>query len=216
MGKRRKRNDRQAADPQKARPDEAAAGSSDESEPGELRIELDESDLEDIRPVPALTLVSAGFADGEALPLAHTGDGANVSPPLAWSGVPPDAGSLVLIFEGPDPTGRQGATFAHWILYNLAPRDDQLELAADQTGLPHGCRRGRNDFGRRHYIGPVLDYGRHEYRFRLFALDATIDATAVGEPTWDELAAAIEDHVLAEAELSCFVERYVGSQPGVN
>ena len=101
------------------------------------------------------------------------------------------------------------------MLYNLRPSLGGLDLAADQTGLPHGCRRGRNDFGRRHYIGPVLDYGRHPYRFRLFALDATVDASAVGEPTWDELMTAMEDHVLAEAELSCFVERSAACQPTV-
>jgi Raf kinase inhibitor-like YbhB/YbcL family protein len=227
MGKRRKRIDRESAAPDQSRRDDATgvvAGAvdgsglnavSDEEAESELRIELDDADLEEIGPASNLTLVSASFADGEALPLPHTGDGANVSPPLAWTGVPPETGSLVLVFEGPDPTGRPDGTFAHWVLYNLRPSLEGLDLAADQTGLPHGCRRGRNDFGRRHYIGPLLDYGRHQYRFRLFALDATVDASAVGEPTWDELMTAMEDHVLAEAELSCFVERSAAYQPTV-
>jgi Raf kinase inhibitor-like YbhB/YbcL family protein len=215
MGKRRNRSGRHASGAQRARPETAAASSDDAGGrngrgAGPLHAP-DETGLE-----PGLTLVSASFADGEALPLAHTGDGANVSPPLAWSGVPEDAGSLVLIFEGPDPTGRPGGTFAHWILYNLMPVAGGLDLAADQTGLPRGCRRGRNDFGRQHYIGPVLEFGRHEYRFRLFALDAMVDASAVGEPTWDELMSAVEDHVLAEAELSCFVERSIAWQPSVH
>src|SRR5688500_6138698 len=64
----------------------------------------------------AMCLVSASFADGEALPVAHTGDGGYLSPPLAWDDVPRAGRSLVLLFEGPDPAGRAGAPpFAHWI-----------------------------------------------------------------------------------------------------
>jgi Raf kinase inhibitor-like YbhB/YbcL family protein len=156
----------------------------------------------------AMCLVSASFADGEALPVAHTGDGANLSPPLAWGDVPRAGRSLVLLFEGPDPAGRAGAPpFAHWILYNLQPSLGGLELGADQTGLPGGCARGRNDFGRTQYVGPVLEFGRHEYRFRLFALDAPLDARALGQATWDRLLPVVEQHLLEEAELSCFVER---------
>jgi Raf kinase inhibitor-like YbhB/YbcL family protein len=158
-------------------------------------------------------LVSASFADGEALPSAHTGDGGNLSPPLAWEDVPRGARSLVLLLEGPDPTGRPGPPFAHWVLYNLQPSLGGLELAADQTGLPAGCKRGRNDFGRTHYVGPVLEFGRHEYSFRLFALDAMLDARRLREPTWHDLAIAMEPHLLAEAELACFVERAVTWQP---
>lgn len=162
---------------------------------------------------PPMCLVSASFADGEALPTAHTGDGGNLSPPLAWGDVPRAARSLLLLFEGPDPTGRPGPPFAHWILYNVQPSLGGLELAADQTGLPGGCARGRNDFGRTHYVGPVLEFGRHEYRFRLFALDATLDPRALGNATWKELARALEPHGLVEAELACFVERAVSWQP---
>jgi Raf kinase inhibitor-like YbhB/YbcL family protein len=160
----------------------------------------------------AMCLVSASFADGEALPTAHTGDGGNLSPPLAWGDVPRGARSLVLLFEGPDPTGRAGAPpFSHWILYNLQPSLGGLELAADQTGLPAGCCRGRSDFGRTHYVGPVLDFGRHEYSFRLFALDAALDGRALGQASWDRLLRAMEPHLMAEAELSCFVERAAAS-----
>lgn len=47
----------------------------------------------DIRPT------SAAFADGGPIPLRHAGIGvgANLSPPLAWSGVPHDAAELALI-----------------------------------------------------------------------------------------------------------------------
>jgi Raf kinase inhibitor-like YbhB/YbcL family protein len=160
-----------------------------------------------------LILVSASFADGEALPVTHSADGANLSPPLAWVGVPREARSLVLLFEGPDPTGRPGRPFAHWVLYNLQPSSGGLEFGADQTGLPAGARRGTNDFGRTQYIGPVLDYGRQELSFRLFALDTTLDAVRLGSPTFEQLRSAMANHELAEAELACFVERSAPYQP---
>jgi phosphatidylethanolamine-binding protein (PEBP) family uncharacterized protein len=35
-----------------------------------------------------MTLESSAFKDGEAIPQKHTGEGADVSPELRWSGVP--------------------------------------------------------------------------------------------------------------------------------
>src|SRR5881409_3464237 len=36
----------------------------------------------------AFSLTSAAFKDGAAIPVKHTCDGADVSPPLAWTGAP--------------------------------------------------------------------------------------------------------------------------------
>lgn len=47
-------------------------------------------------------LTSSAFADGGAIPATHTCDGEDISPPLAWSGIPAGARSLVLIVEDPD------------------------------------------------------------------------------------------------------------------
>ncbi len=165
----------------------------------------------EIRAEWRLQLVSPSFSDGEELPVAQVGDGGNLSPELVWGGVPGGTRSLVLVFEGPDPTGR-AETAAHWILYNLPPAAGGLELGADQGGLPAGARRGRNDFGRFRYVGPV-DFGRQEYRFRLYALDTVLDADALAEATGAELARAMETHLLDETELACFVERTIAARP---
>ena len=39
----------------------------------------------------ALAVTSKAFRDGEAIPKQHTADGADLSPPLAWTGVPEGA-----------------------------------------------------------------------------------------------------------------------------
>ena len=71
----------------------------------------------------AFTLTSAAFKDGAAIPVKHTCDGADVSPPLAWSGAPEGTRSFALIADDPDaPAG----TWVHWVLYNLPAAGSEL------------------------------------------------------------------------------------------
>jgi phosphatidylethanolamine-binding protein (PEBP) family uncharacterized protein len=49
----------------------------------------------------AFTLTSQAFHEGSEIPRRYTCTGANVSPPLSWSGVPANAKSLVLIVDDP-------------------------------------------------------------------------------------------------------------------
>ncbi|HEX9394088.1 MAG TPA: YbhB/YbcL family Raf kinase inhibitor-like protein, partial [Gemmatimonadales bacterium] len=61
----------------------------------------------------AFTLTSTAFAEGALIPTKYTCDGADVSPPLAWSGAPTNAKSFALICDDPDaPRG----TWVHWVL----------------------------------------------------------------------------------------------------
>ena len=47
------------------------------------------------------TLTSPAFANGGSIPSVYTRcDGKDVSPPLAWSGIPPATKSLALIVDG--------------------------------------------------------------------------------------------------------------------
>ena len=71
----------------------------------------------------SLELTSTAFGAGESIPIRYTCDGEDVSPPLAWRGVPPGAQSLVLICD--DPDSRNGP-WSHWVLY---------DIPADKGGL---------------------------------------------------------------------------------
>src|SRR5881398_2540953 len=56
--------------------------------------------------IMAFALSSTAFKDGAAIPVKHTCDGADVSPPLAWSGAPPATRTFALIADDPDaPAG---------------------------------------------------------------------------------------------------------------
>ena len=126
----------------------------------------------------ALVLSSSAFKDQEQIPRKYTGDGADLSPPLSWEGVPENAKGLVLICDDPDaPAG----TWDHWILYDITPGATNLE-----EGIPSGevvpgiGKQGRNDFGNLSYGGPAPPRGKpHRYFFRLFAVDAGTDKTSL-------------------------------------
>jgi Raf kinase inhibitor-like YbhB/YbcL family protein len=142
----------------------------------------------------------SAIADGEPIPVFFTCDGDEVSPTLAWRGVPEDAQELAIVVEDPDaPEG----TFTHWLVYGLDPALDSLPNAIGpepQMGTPRALRQGENDFGRVGYAGPCPPPGEeHEYVFRLVALHATMEL-APGA-TRAEFDAAIEPHVLAETSL---------------
>ncbi|GAA3309126.1 hypothetical protein GCM10020295_72910 [Streptomyces cinereospinus] len=90
---------------------------------------------------------SSAFDDHSFIARHYAYEGENVSPPLAWSGVPDDATELVLLCEDPDaPSG----TFAHWIVVGIDPHSDGV--AAGQ--IPPGGTELVNGYGERGWGGP--------------------------------------------------------------
>ena len=148
-----------------------------------------------------LTLTSSAFADGQAIPREYTCDGTDISPPLAWSGVPEGTESLVLIVDDPDAPDPAAPkmTWVHWVLYNLSPSTTQLPAGVPQAELPSGTKEGLNDWKRTGYGGPCPPIGRHRYFHKLYALDVTLPE--LEPPTKATLEEAMAGHVLARAEL---------------
>jgi len=146
-----------------------------------------------------LTLTSSAFAHQGDIPKPYTCDGKDISPPLAWSGVPAAAKSLALIVDDPDAPDPKAPrmTWVHWILYNLPP--DTAALSEGLTQLPKGTLQGLNDWKRTGYGGPCPPIGRHRYFHKLYALDALLPD--LGKPTKAKLEQAMQGHVLARAEL---------------
>ncbi len=134
---------------------------------------------------------SDAFGYGERIPVRYTCDGEDVSPPLAWDGVPQDARSFVLVADDPDaPAGR----WAHWVVYDLPKNLRSLPESASLgvTGL--------NDFRRTAYGGPCPPRGpAHRYFFTLYALDTQSLALPAGA-TLAQVEQAIRGHILAQAQ----------------
>ena len=146
-----------------------------------------------------LTIASSAFEPNGEIPTQFTCEGPDESVPLQFAGAPPGTKSLALIVDDPDAPDPAAPkmVWVHWVLYNLPP--DTTELPAAMTSLPPGTLEGLNDWKRTGYGGPCPPIGRHRYFHKLYALDAVLPD--LGEPTKDELLAAMEGHVLAEAEL---------------
>jgi Raf kinase inhibitor-like YbhB/YbcL family protein len=148
-----------------------------------------------------LTLTSPAFAHLADMPRRFTCEGEDVSPPLTWSGLPEDTKSFALIVDDPDAPDPDAPkmTWVHWILYSLPGETNELPEAVGPEALPPGTEEGRNDWRSLGYGGPCPPIGRHRYFHKLYALDTVLPD--LGVATKSNLEAAMEGHVLAQAEL---------------
>src|SRR5215475_13750855 len=77
----------------------------------------------------SLTLSSTAFRNNEPIPQKFTGEGIDVSPPLAWDGVPAQTKEFALICDDPDaPTPEP---WVHWVIYGIG---------SDVHSLPEGVK----------------------------------------------------------------------------
>jgi Raf kinase inhibitor-like YbhB/YbcL family protein len=149
----------------------------------------------------SLTLSSPAFTDGGEIPTVHTCEGRDISPALAWSGVPKGTRSLALIVDDPDAPDPRAPrmVWVHWVLYDVPPDATGLAEAVAPAALPRGAREGLNDWKRTGYGGPCPPIGRHRYFFKLYALDAPLGDLQT--PTKATVETAMKGHVLAHVEL---------------
>jgi hypothetical protein len=104
------------------------------------------------------------FDDGGMIPTQFTCDGAGVSPPLAWSGVPAGAQSVAIVVDDPDaPSG----TFTHWVLAGLPVAEG---VVGEDVGTPGGAVSALNSAGKPGWTPPCPPSGTHHYRFTVYAL----------------------------------------------
>lgn len=148
-----------------------------------------------------LTISSKAFRQNGKIPPLYTCDGEDISPPLAWSGLPAGTKSLALIVDDPDAPDPAAPkmTWVHWVLYNIPPQSDGLQEGASMGDLPKGTLEGLNGWKRTRFGGPCPPIGRHRYFHKLYALDLVLPN--MRRPTKAELERAMQGHVLAHAEL---------------
>jgi Raf kinase inhibitor-like YbhB/YbcL family protein len=144
-----------------------------------------------------IQITSPAFIEGNPIPQKYTCDGADISPPLAWTGIPAQAKSLALIVDDPDaPAG----VWVHWVVFDMPP---------DLNGLPEGLAKtptvagigaqGNTDFRKPGYGGPCPPKGKpHRYYFRLYALDSLLNLPVGAKRA--ELEQAMRGHILAAGQ----------------
>ncbi len=146
-----------------------------------------------------MKIESSAFTENGEIPTLYTGEGKDLSPPLSWSGAPPQTKSFALIVDDPDAPDPAAPkmVYVHWVLFNLPA---QITLLSEGVkDLPPSTAEGINGWGRTGYGGPMPPIGRHRYYFKLYAIDTTLHLT--GTPSKDEVWAAMQGHILAAATL---------------
>lgn len=144
-----------------------------------------------------MNIESPVFESNGMIPPRYTCDGADQSPPLHWTDVPPEAQSLTLIVDDPDAPG---GTFVHWVVYDLPPDGDGLaEALPAGEAIPGGGVQGINDFRAIAYGGPCPPSGTHRYMFKLYALDTRLPLPPGASKA--EIVTAMDGHVLGFGEL---------------
>lgn len=144
-----------------------------------------------------MRLTSSAFRLGSRIPTRFTCDGADVSPPLAWSGAPAGTRGFAVVCADPDAAA---GTWYHWAIYDIPATMNGLAEHYPPSGTDPP--QAINDFRHAGYRGPCPPRAApsHHYRFRLFALDTERLGLGPGANCRDVEAAASR-HALATAEL---------------
>lgn len=137
-------------------------------------------------------LTSPAFEAGGVIPEVHTCTGADVSPPLAWSGAPA-AAELALVVRDRDAGG-----FVHWVVTGIDPTVQGL----GEGGVPEGAVEAANSAETVGWFGPCppAGSGTHTYEFVLHALPEPLGLAAGTEA--QEAAALVEGASSASATLA--------------
>ena len=115
-----------------------------------------------------INVTSPMMQEGRPLPAAYTCESEDepVSPPLSWSGLPDDVGSIALVVDDPQ------AAVVFWVVYDLDPQLVELR----QNTVPADAKLAQNSAGDTAYGAPCPEEGdAHSYRFTVYALDDTLD-----------------------------------------
>jgi Raf kinase inhibitor-like YbhB/YbcL family protein len=158
-----------------------------------------------------LSITSTAFDNGQPIPRKLSGEGQDISPPLAWDAPPAGTQELALICD--DPKAPTPQPWVHWVIYAI-PADVRSLPAAipnePELKEPVVARQGKNSWDKGVTIGyrgpmPPEGHGMHLYHFQLYALDAKLDLKPGA--TKDQLLKAMKGHVLADGKLVGTYER---------
>ncbi len=139
-----------------------------------------------------MIVTSSAFADRDPIPAKFTCDGAALSPPLAWTGLPAGTVEMAITVADPDANG-----FVHWIVGGLAPGLTGLP----QGALPAGLVQTRNSASSVGWTPPCPPAGAkaHRYVFTLYALDGPPGVNEGADPR--AALTLLDEHVIGLASM---------------
>jgi phosphatidylethanolamine-binding protein (PEBP) family uncharacterized protein len=117
----------------------------------------------------AITLTSAAFAPGGPINARYTCDGAGVSPPLQWRGVPNGTAELVLLVLDLSGEAKGGV---QWAVAGIPPSVDHISAGS----VPAGAVVGANSLGKNGWGGVCAAKGVTQHvLFLLYALRKSLN-----------------------------------------
>lgn len=155
-------------------------------------------------------VTSQAFSDGGRIPARHAATGVaggeNISPPLDWTGAPPDTRSFAIATVDHHPVARM---WVHWLVVDVPATATGVPDAASGTvAMPGGCRELDNTGGTPGWGGPrpPVGTGDHDYVTTVYALDVgRLDLPdRASLPAFE---GALEGHVLARASVTGLFRR---------
>jgi phosphatidylethanolamine-binding protein (PEBP) family uncharacterized protein len=150
----------------------------------------------------SLTLTSSAAKDGELLPIDYTCDGAGISPPFSWSGVPNATVTLLLIMDSIPGPLRPGeldiGNHAYLTVFNIPPTATGISADAKNIGI-----LGQNFQGKNVGYTPPCSQGPGAkiYTATLYALSQRLTISA-SEATLKNLISAISGSVIASSKMN--------------
>ena len=114
---------------------------------------------------PQMTVTSPLFNE-HLIPGQFTCHGVGESPPVFWSGAPPGTRSFALVV---DDSATPITPYVYWIVFNISPG---TEIQAGM--IPTGAVEADNSAGTAKYKAPCPAGRSHQYRFTVYALNASL------------------------------------------
>jgi len=136
-----------------------------------------------------LTISSPVFKHGGLIPEQYSCEGEHTNPPFKIDGIPAEAETIVLVMEDIDAPNN---IFDHWIIWNLNTRS-----TIEEKRIKGDCLK--NNYNSNAYINPCTTFGIHRYSFKLYVLDAVLEANdTTGKET---LLQSMMGHIIAKTEM---------------
>ncbi len=125
------------------------------------------------------------------------------NPELVWEGIPAGATHLVLVFDDPD-----AGNFPHWAVWDIPVSESGLAAGISgenvSSDLPGNAGEATNGFSYEGYLGSCPG-SVHKYRWRLWAVDATVPSEPTGTPTnqFDQVVAFAQNNRVGDVARLC-------------
>lgn len=147
-------------------------------------------------------LTSPEVADGGTLPVDYTGDGSGATLPLEWKGAPAGTKSYALIMDHLAPGNEMKS---YWVMWDIPASTTSLPKNVKGVGKQGVGFKGEEGYEPPHSKGP----GEKTYALHVYALSAEPQPKATGRVgvTREDLLAAMNDKILAKADLSVVYSR---------